>query len=186
MPISANKPQVKGTTRVSYNDRKLVRRLYSADKNSRQVKQRRKRELTKDDREQLAQTPHARAEKALREWLKKARGNEQLLEIRESDDRLAMKAMSDIEWNELVRRRARMQSLHAALSHAKIAPKGAKKCAKEAEKLLQDAANAVAKQSNDDVPLLADRKHERCFNYRRKRQRRSAVMASIPALQENI
>jgi hypothetical protein len=180
MPLAADKPLVKGTTRVSYNDRKLVRMLYSADKNSRQVKQRRKRELTQEDRDKLSQTPFVRAEKAFREWCKKARSNEQLLEVRDSDDRLAMRAMSSDQWDSLVDRAARMQSLHGALEAA--AGNSAARKRKRAARLLQSVAQIVECDASDDVPLLTGRKHIRCLTFRRRRNKKSALLQSVPAL----
>jgi len=105
MPSIKKKPQaVKGTTRVSFGDRKLIKQLWVADKNSRASKTRRTRELSRDDRAKLAATPHRRATDAFQKFAKKAHAaaDNVLFECQEADDRIEVLAMCSATFSALV------------------------------------------------------------------------------------
>lgn len=175
MVLRQKKPTVKGTTRVSFNDRQLVRKLYCANRNSRQSRQKQSRELSKDDKERLAQAPHRRSLEAFNGWIKKCKQGDFLFEFRDSDDKVAVKAMCMPQWNDIVVRRSRLQALESEMRQAKqsalSAPAGA---------LLCRIADAISAAANDDMPLLTGRKHPRATNYRKKVQRRADLFAAVP------
>lgn len=180
MPLKGEKPRVKGTTRVSFQDRELVRKLHSADKNSRQGKQQRTRELSRADKALLAEAPHQRAQKAFKEWLKKVRTNPQILDIREEkDEPLAVVALCDIEWDELTRRQERMQNLQSALEIASSRPD----MTKEGTKLFKACIDNLEEQrAPERVPLLSGKRQMRTTSFRQRRSRRAALFACRPAV----
>lgn len=174
MPPREKRSTVKGTTRVSYNDRQLVRKLFSANKNSRQARQKQSRELSKEDKARLSQAPHRRSQDAFANWLKKSLQGDFLFDFRDTDDKIAVKAMCLTQWSDLIERRERMQDLSQTFRKAKQATTGA------IATLLGKMSTLLSVDCETDVPLLTGRKHQRANNYRKKALRRSNLFATVP------
>lgn len=110
MGIRKQGERVKGTTRVSFGDRKLMTRLWIADKTSRYEKRRTTRQLNKKEKESLEQCPLHRAQKGFQSFLKDVRAPAKEFEVPEDDDdRVALETMSHMVWFELVSRHAALQ-----------------------------------------------------------------------------
>lgn len=172
MPIKEPKPAVKGTTRISFNDRQLARQLYNADKHTRQADQRRTRERNKIDKDRAARAPQPRSEDAFKAWHKKtaAKEDQLLFELYEQDDPIAVRAMCTEQWDLLEKRRERMLELVAIMQKKR-----------KTNKLIGRLAAKMQKEASADVPLLLVRKHIRATNHRRRIQQRSRLFSVFPA-----
>ncbi len=107
MPIRKKGEKVKGTTRVSYGDRKLMTRLWIADKTSRYEKRRATRAMTLKEKEFFAQCPSVRAETAYKDFKKDMKVQPKrfaLPEDEEDEDIVAIDCASRFAWYRLVRR----------------------------------------------------------------------------------
>lgn len=182
MPSIKKKPQaVKGTTRVSFGDRQLIKKLWVADKNSRASKTRRTRELSQEDRAKLAATPHRRAIDAFQKWSKKARAaaDTVLFEFADTDDRIDVSAMCTPTFSTLATRRERMHECAQMLESLRVLLPSQKRAAAVA--LVDAGVELLRDEADTDVPLLTGRKHSRAFNYRKRRAQREALFCGLPA-----
>lgn len=110
MGIRKQGERVKGTTRVSFGDRKLMTRLWIADKTSRYEKRRTTRQLNKKEKESLEQSPMHRALKGFQSFLKDARAPAKEFDVPEDEeDIVALETMSHMVWYELTHRYAALQ-----------------------------------------------------------------------------
>ena len=110
MGIRKQGERVKGTTRVSFGDRKLMTRLWIADKTSRYEKRRTTRQLNKKEKESLEQSPMHRALKGFQSFLKDARAPAKEFDVPDDEeDVVALETMSHVVWYELSHRHAALQ-----------------------------------------------------------------------------
>lgn len=165
---------VKGTTKVSFGDRLMIKKLFMANRNSKQKKQKRAKEVSQDYTLQVANAPLRLAKDAFQHWLKKARDKELTLEFQESDDILAVTAMCQPEWDKLLLRQARMQSMANALEE--VACEKSSSSAVAIKNNLTKMSNMLLHDSQYDVALLNAPRHKRASNYRRKVQRKKNLL----------
>lgn len=176
MPIRAAAPSIKGTTRVSFGDKQLIKRLWIADKNSTQEKNKRSREINRIDRERLTRTVQRKANEAFQTLSKQMRVGPTAFEYKEGvDDRAAVQAMCDAEWSALTRRHERATSEFASwcdqlARHADASSNSVKM-----------SVRSLARSAQvDDVPLLHARKHKRACNFRAKEAKRRELLLDYP------
>lgn len=112
MAIRKKGEKVKGTTRVSFGDRKLMTRLWIADKTSRYEKRRATRAMNIKEKEFFSQCPSVRAEtgyKAFKKDMKALPKKFQLPEEEEDEDIAAIDTASRYAWYRLVLRHNSLQ-----------------------------------------------------------------------------
>lgn len=128
MPIRKAGERVKGTTRVSFGDRKLMTRLWKADKTSRFEKRRETRALNKKEKEAFEQCPTHRGKKGFQSFLKDLRGAPKQFELPEDEeDPAALDAMSRMGWFMLMHRhRALMHDEHVVDTFVRESLRGTK------------------------------------------------------------
>lgn len=175
MGIKRKAPKIKGTTRVSFGDRQLIKRLWIADKNSKQAKQTRTREINRSDKERLDRAPSRKASDAFQVFAKKARVGSNAFVYVDGDDRAAVRAMCDPEWDALVNRCERLASferwmddLSSTLAHGDADD--------AAGELVIAAKRASGMPASDDVPLLTGKKHKRSINFRARERRHMELL----------
>lgn len=167
MVIKKAKQSVKGTTKVSFGDRLMIKKLFMANRNSKQKKQKRAKEVSQDYTLQIANAPLRLSKDAFQHWYKKARDKELTFEFQETDDVLAVTAMCQPEWDKLMLRQTRMQTLAQSLQELASSSSGA-----AIKQNLTTMADMLWHDSQNDLPLLNAPKHKRASNYRRKVQRK--------------
>lgn len=171
MVIKKAKQSVKGTTKVSFGDRLMIKKLFMANRNSKQKKQKRAKEVSQDYTMQIANAPLRLSKDAFQHWYKKARDKELTFEFQESDDVLAVTAMCQPEWDKLLYRQTRMQTLAQSLQELASSTTGA-----AIKNNLKRMANMLEHDAQHDVALLNAPKHKRAQNYRRKVQRKKNLL----------
>lgn len=95
---------VKGTTRVSNNDRKLMKDLWVAGKDNPLEKNRLKRKLTHTEKEARQAMPEERAEQAFKSLRKKQKTFVAKKEALPIDDAIAVQCIQGVGWTDFCRR----------------------------------------------------------------------------------
>jgi len=98
--MSGTNNAVKGTTRVSNNDRRLMKDLWVAGKDNPTEKNRLKRKLTRTEKEARQSMPEERAEQAFKNLRKKQKTFVRKREAQQSDDLIALECIQQADWND--------------------------------------------------------------------------------------
>ncbi len=101
---------VKGTTRVSSNDRKLMKDLWVASKDNPVEKNRQKRKLTQNEKQTRENMPEERGKSAFRSLLKKQKIFDPHFDSRKGDDSVAVQTIQQPGWSDFCFR----QSTHCS------------------------------------------------------------------------
>lgn len=132
MGIRPDGQSVKGTTRVSYGDRRLMRSLFIHVKASRQERARDNRKLTKNDKDAANEMPMRRARRSFTAFWKKVRTAPKRFEPAANDtDALATRVMTSSAWIDFVDRWRALEADRVALSSVGAC---ARRCAAAAQK----------------------------------------------------
>lgn len=132
MGIRPDGQSVKGTTRVSYGDRRLMRSLFIHVKASRQERARDNRKLTKNDKDAANEMPMRRARRSFTAYWKKVRTAPKRFEAAANDtDALATRVMTSSTWIDFVDRWRALEADRVELSSVAAC---ARRCAAAAQK----------------------------------------------------
>lgn len=173
MGIKKTSEKCKGTIRVSFGDRKLMSRLYIAEKNNRYEKRRQTRQISKKEKECLTQGSLYRGKKGCQIFLKQVKTPIKKVDIKEDDeDVMAVDTMSRVSWYMLTTRNQSFQDdCDDMEKFLKIVSD------KEAKKLgskMQSMSLAVC--TEEKMPLFFAKKNMRLMHqYKRIRNRREQV-----------
>lgn len=97
---------IKGTTRVSNNDKKLMRDLWVASKDNPAEKNRTKRQLTQTEKATRQAMPEERAELAFKNLRKKQKTVSSRVDMHENDDPIAVECIQSSNWSDFCQRQA--------------------------------------------------------------------------------
>jgi hypothetical protein len=187
MPIRAAASSIKGTTRVSFGDKQLIKRLWINDKNSTQAKNQRSREINKADKERLTRTVQRRSIEAFQTLSKQMRSGSSgsaAFEYKDGvDDRPAVQAMCDKDWTALARRHERATNDFSAWCDSLARNTSVETASQDARNVAKLLARNCA---IDDVPLLHARKHKRACNFRAKEAKRRELLLDYPLRKQSI
>ena len=167
---------IKGTTRVSSNDRKLMKDLWVASKDNPSEKNRQKRKLTQNEKQTRENMPEERGKSAFRSLLKKQKTFDGHFETRKSDDPIAIQTIQQPTWSDFC---ARQSFERAAVEQAEQFCKFLKTLKKRQnmdttfKKMLewvQPVANAfyACQESSESFHFLGEFKNKRFSNYRQR------------------
>lgn len=176
---------IKGTTRVSNNDKKLMKDLWVAGKDNPVEKNRQKRKLTQTEKATRQSMPEERAELAFKNLRKKQKITCAHIEVQPCDDLLAIECVQNNGWSDFCDRQTvlckdvdQMKQFEAILKSRK------KKKGKEPSNELYNVISRLLptetvfglqkgkQSSNFDIPdsfrFLGDVKNKRFQNFRAK------------------
>lgn len=170
MGIKRRAPKIKGTTRVSFCDRQLIKRLWIADRNSKQAKQKRSREINRNDKKRLSETPNRKSREAFAHILKNVRGHTSKFTMADTDDRSVVCALCSPQWSEIERR---YENLDTEVEWIRKMTKD-----DSASKLLKLVQFAFVTKSRS-LPMIEDRrKYKRMSNHRAREEKYNRMLYS--------
>jgi len=135
---------VKGTTRVSNNDRKLMKDLWVAGKDNPVEKNRLKRKLTQTEKATRQSMPEERAELAFKNLRKRQKTTLPHIEPQDSDDALALQCVQSATWADFCHRQRAMSDDAETLVEFQALLRNRKKKSKESIKTTTPTAAAAA------------------------------------------
>jgi hypothetical protein len=165
---------VKGTTRVSNNDRKLMKDLWVAGKDNPVEKNRLKRKLTQIEKATRQAMPEERAEAAFKNVRKRQKALVPRIEAQENDDVVAVKCIQNSTWSDFCWRQRAVADDTETLRDFQAFLKTRKKKVTNGGTTVATTATEHGAQmrwlARKEMPFtfLGDVKNKRFNNYRRK------------------
>lgn len=169
---------VKGTTRVSSNDRKLMKDLWVASKDNPLEKNRQKRKLTQNEKATRDDMPNERGKSAFKSLLKRQKLFDSHFETRKGDDVVAAQTIQQTGWPDFcLRQMAHCSAVQESQLFLKILNTRKKRSSndpkfKKAIEWIEPTADAFYSGEEADsmktFHFLGDFKNKRFANYRQK------------------
>ena len=167
---------VKGTTRVSSNDRKLMKDLWVASKDNPLEKNRQKRKLTQNEKQTRDDMPEERGKAGFKSLLKKQKTFDGHFESRKGDDMVAVQTIQQQGWSDFcLRQTAHCSAVREIQLFRKLLKTRQKRAGAEVQ--YKHTVDWIApnlfyhNEDADDTKMfhfLGDFKNKRFANYRQR------------------